>query len=187
MIGVAYGKKSFLFTGDAETKSENDMIKSKESSKSDVIKVGHHGAKTSTSSAFLKAVKPTYAVISVGKGNRYHHPTSETLNRLKAAKAKVYRTDKQGSVVATTDGKTISFNVKPVSTGTTKPAPKSYKLSATVDNTKPKQNATIHLMVKGLPSSSYKSVFHYKSKDTGLYRHNWQIKSSKDWSCSQRV
>ncbi|SDN45887.1 hypothetical protein SAMN04488137_4522 [Fictibacillus solisalsi] len=46
------------------------------------------------------------------------------------------------------------------------PAPKSYKLTATVDNTKPKQNATIHLMVKGLPSGSYKSVFHYKSKDT---------------------
>jgi competence protein ComEC len=94
-------------TGDAEVKSETDMIKSKQTLKADVLKVGHHGAKTSTSSAFLKAVKPSYAVLSVGK-NSYGHPTSTVVNRLKAQKVKIYRTDKSGHIIFTTNGSKIS-------------------------------------------------------------------------------
>lgn len=108
VLRLVYGKKSFLFTGDAETKSETDMIKSKQTLKSDVLKVGHHGAKTSTSSAFLKAVKPIYAVISVGKKNSYGHPTSTVLNRLKAQKIKIYRTDFSGNIIFTTNGSKLS-------------------------------------------------------------------------------
>ncbi|MED1469275.1 ComEC/Rec2 family competence protein [Bacillus salipaludis] len=108
VLRLVYGKKSFLFTGDAETKSEADMIKSKQTLKSDVLKVGHHGAKTSTSAAFLKAVKPSYAVISVGKNNNYGHPTSTVLNRLKAQKVKIYRTDLSGNIIFTTNGSTLS-------------------------------------------------------------------------------
>ena len=114
VLRLVYNKKSFLFTGDAEFKAETDMIKSKQDLKADVIKIGHHGAKTSTSTDFLKAVKPTYGVISVGKKNSYGHPTADTLKRLKNSKVKVFRTDKQGSVVATSDGKTITFNHKPI-------------------------------------------------------------------------
>ncbi|GIN86997.1 hypothetical protein J6TS2_33830 [Heyndrickxia sporothermodurans] len=175
VLRLTYGKKSFLFTGDAELKSETDMLKSKQTLKADVLKVGHHGAKTSTSASFLKAVKPTYAVISVGKGNSYGHPTSTVLNRLKSSKVKVFRTDKQGSIVAKTDGKTISFNTKPTtvsSASTAKPASKSktYKLTAKLDNTRPKQYSTVRLTVKGLPSGTkYKAVFHYKTKDTIYY------------------
>ncbi|SLL15269.1 ComEC family competence protein [Mycobacteroides abscessus subsp. abscessus] len=165
VLRLVYGKKSFLFTGDAETKAETDMIKSKETLKADVLKVGHHGAKTSTSSAFLKAVKPTYAIISVGK-NSYGHPTSETIKRLNSSKAKIFRTDKQGTIIATSDGKTISFNTKPTSTSTTKKPAATYKLSAKLDNTKPKQNSTIHLTVKGIPKGTYKAVFRYKSTTT---------------------
>lgn len=167
VLRVVYGSKSFLFTGDAETKAETDMINSKQTLKSDVLKVGHHGAKTSTSAAFLKSVKPAYAVISVGKGNSYKHPTTETLNRLKAANVKIFRTDQQGHIIASTDGKTVTFNTKPA---TSVPAPKppvsTYKLTATLDNTKPKQYSTINLTVKGIPSGTYKAVFHYKSTDT---------------------
>lgn len=170
VLRLTYGKKSFLFTGDAETKSEKDMINSKQTVKADVLKVGHHGAKNSTSSSFLKKVKPTYAVISVGKGNSYGHPTSTVLNRLKNSKVNVFRTDKQGSIVAKTDGKKITFNTKPVTTkSTTKTSTKksSYKLTAGLDNTKPKQNGTVKLNVKGLPKGTpYKAVFHYKSKNT---------------------
>ncbi|MGG1400186.1 ComEC/Rec2 family competence protein [Bacillus salipaludis] len=107
VLRLVYGKKSFLFTGDAEIKSEMDMIQSKQTLKSDVLKVGHHGAKTSTSSAFLKAVKPTYAVVSVGK-NSYGHPTSTVINRLKAQKVKTYRTDKSGHIIFTTNGTNLS-------------------------------------------------------------------------------
>ncbi|GAB6892148.1 ComEC/Rec2 family competence protein [Geobacillus stearothermophilus] len=113
VLKVTYGKKSFLFTGDAETRAEADMVKAKKDLRADVLKVGHHGAKTSTSATLLKAVKPSYAVISVGK-NSYGHPTSEVLNRLKSYKVKVFRTDKQGTIIATTNGTTLTFNVKPI-------------------------------------------------------------------------
>ncbi|OQP16566.1 ComEC/Rec2 family competence protein [Geobacillus zalihae] len=113
VLKVTYGKKSFLFTGDAETRAEADMVKAKKDLRADVLKVGHHGAKTSTSATLLKAAKPTYAVISVGK-NAYGHPTSEVLNRLKSYKVKVFRTDKQGTIIATTNGTTLAFNVKPI-------------------------------------------------------------------------
>lgn len=169
VLHVTYGKKSFLFTGDAETKSETDMVKSKQTLKADVIKVGHHGAKTSTSSSLLKAVKPTYAIISVGKGNKYGHPTSTVLKRLEKSKIKVLRTDKQGTIIATTNGKTLKFNKKPTSKSS-KPAPAKvaqYKLTASLNTTKPKQYSTIHVTTKGLPKgTAYKATFHYKSTKT---------------------
>ena len=179
VVKMAYGKKSFLFTGDAETLSESDMIKSKQNLSANVIKIGHHGAKTSTSAAFLKAVKPQYAVISVGK-NSYGHPTSTVLNRLKSAKVNVFRTDKQGTIIAKTNGSTLTFNTKPAvnnSSATKTPATQApttnsttYKLAASLDTTSPKQYGTVNLTVKGLPSgTSYKSVFHYKSTDTTYY------------------
>jgi competence protein ComEC len=108
VLHVTYGNNKFLFTGDAETKSEADMINSKQSLKADVLKVGHHGSKSSTSAVFLKAVAPKYAVISVGK-NSYGHPTKEILDRLKNAKVTTYRTDLNGTVTVISDGKTITF------------------------------------------------------------------------------
>ncbi|MCK6259553.1 MBL fold metallo-hydrolase [Fictibacillus sp. KIGAM418] len=110
VLRLVHGKKSFLFTGDAEFKSETDMIASKQTLQSTVLKVGHHGAKTSTSSAFVKAVKPQYAVISVGARNNYGHPTKDVLNRLKSAK--IYRTDQKGSIVFTTNGSSMSVKTQ---------------------------------------------------------------------------
>lgn len=166
VLHVTYGKKSFLFAGDAEEKSETDMINSKQTLKADVLKVGHHGAKQSTGKNFLKTVKPTYAVISVGKGNNYGHPTSTVINNLKNAKVNIYRTDKQGTIVAKTDGKTITFNTKPA-TSAKNTSTTTNKLTASLDNKKPKQNGTVNLSVKGLPAGTkYTAVFHYKSKDT---------------------
>nr|WP_199805098.1 MBL fold metallo-hydrolase [Fictibacillus sp. FJAT-27399] len=105
VVRLVSRKKSFLFTGDAEFKSETDMINSKQNLQANVLKVGHHGAKTSTSSAFVKKVKPQYAVISVGK-NHYGRPTKEVVNLLKPAK--ILRTDQKGSIVFTTNGSTLS-------------------------------------------------------------------------------
>ncbi|WP_290369256.1 MBL fold metallo-hydrolase [Bacillus sp. CECT 9360] len=107
VLSLKHGSKKFLLTGDAELQSENDMMSKKLISKVDVLKVGHHGAKTSSSSKFLSIAKPTYSAISVGK-NSYGHPTSYTVKRLSAVKSKIYRTDKSGNIIFTSNGKTIS-------------------------------------------------------------------------------
>ena len=109
VLHVTFGKNTFLFTGDAEAKAEKDMIAAKATLKSDVLKVGHHGSDTSTSAAFLKAVSPKYAVISVGKGNSYGHPKRTTLDKLTAAKITTYRTDTKGTVTAVSDGTKLTF------------------------------------------------------------------------------
>jgi beta-lactamase superfamily II metal-dependent hydrolase len=85
------------------------MLKSGVNLQADVLKVGHHGSYSSTSPAFLKAVDPKYAVISVGKGNDYGHPHQVTLDKLSAAGVTVYRTDQNGTVVITSDGKNLSL------------------------------------------------------------------------------
>ncbi|UOB76629.1 S-layer homology domain-containing protein [Bacillus sp. ZJS3] len=113
VLKVTHGSKSFLFTGDAESKSEKDMVATYGSSlKSDVLKPGHHGSKTSSSQPFLDAVKPSIAVISAGAGNRYGHPTQETLAKLNAMSVKVYRTYLNGTVIINSDGSNISVRTE---------------------------------------------------------------------------
>jgi beta-lactamase superfamily II metal-dependent hydrolase len=104
---IQYGDTAFLLTGDAESQSEEEMIASGTNLKADVLKVGHHGSSSSTTPAFLKVVAPKYAVISVGTGNNYGHPHKETLTKLANAKVQVCRTDQEGTLVFTSDGKTI--------------------------------------------------------------------------------
>lgn len=108
VLHLTYGTTRFLFTGDAEKKSEDDMIASKRALKADVLKIGHHGSVSSTSAAFLKAVSPKYAIISVGK-NSYGHPAATIINRLISSKVTTFRTDLNGSVTAVSDGKKIQF------------------------------------------------------------------------------
>ena len=112
VIKLTYGENKFLFTGDAE-KSEEDDIWS--NIKCDVLKVGHHGSATSSSANFLKKVDPTYAVISCGMGNKYGHPTDEVLERLNSRNIEVFRTDLQGTIVFTSDGKNINVDKQPSS------------------------------------------------------------------------
>ena len=90
---------AFLFTGDAEARAECFMLDSGHEIKANVLKAGHHGSRHSTSEAFLDAVCPSVAVISAGKGNIYGHPHPEVLERLRAHKVKIYRTDRDGAVV----------------------------------------------------------------------------------------
>lgn len=112
-IRLVHGGNSFLFTGDAESESEADMLKSGRLLTSDVYKVAHHGSSGANSELFLLAVNPTYAVISCGENNDYGHPHSEVLNRLRLMGTKVYRTDEQGTIVAISDGSEIRFNMSP--------------------------------------------------------------------------
>lgn len=108
-LRVDYGETSFLFTGDAEYMAEYMMIDSGLPLAADVLKVGHHGSKTSSSMEFLKAVNPTYAVVSCGRGNSYGHPHAITLESLKDLGVQLYRTDLQGTITCISDGETITF------------------------------------------------------------------------------
>ena len=83
--------------GDAGIEKEKDIIDKYNISDIDVLKVGHHGSKTSSSDNFINEINPKYGVISVGKNNRYGHPNKEVLNTLK--QSKIYRTDEDGSIM----------------------------------------------------------------------------------------
>ena len=109
-IKLTYKSTSFLLTGDASSLSEEEMLKNGIDLSADVLKLAHHGSSYSSSESFLDAVKPTFAVVSVGADNEYGHPHSKTLQAIKDRGIKLYRTDKQGTVVFTSDGKTISVN-----------------------------------------------------------------------------
>lgn len=109
-IRLVYGSNAFVLCGDAESDSEREMVESGLSLKADVLKAGHHGSSTSTSDAFLAAVDPDYAIISCGRDNSYGHPHQETMDKLKAAGVSVLRTDEQGTIVAVSDGRTITWS-----------------------------------------------------------------------------
>jgi competence protein ComEC len=112
VIKIVYGETSFLFTGDAEAEAEQWLLNSGYDLSADVLKVGHHGSSSSTSKRFLNAVNPTYGIISTGKDNTYGHPTEETLNHLRNAGVQIYRTDLQGDVFVSSDGKTVSITTQ---------------------------------------------------------------------------
>ena len=113
VVHAVYNDVSFLFTGDAEKEPINAMLGGYYPSlKSTVLKVGHHGSKTSTTKKWLAAVQPQYAVISCEQGNSYGHPHGAVLKLLDDANAKVYRTDLSGSVVMKTDGKTVNISTR---------------------------------------------------------------------------
>lgn len=107
VLKVEYGKTSFLFTGDAERGAEEVMLASGQDLSATVLKIGHHGSDTGTSYPFLREVMPEYAVIQVGEGNEYGHPTDVVLSRLRDAGVSVYRTDLHGDIKLTSDGEQV--------------------------------------------------------------------------------
>lgn len=112
-IRLDFGENSFVFTGDAEEEAEEDMLQSGMELSADVLKIAHHGSDTANTPEFLEEVRPEFAVISCGEGNRYGHPRAEVLNNLRSMGIKVFRTDEQGTIVAVSDGSTITWNCSP--------------------------------------------------------------------------
>ena len=105
---VRYGSTSVIVAGDAEKTSEKNMVESYgRALRSDILKLAHHGSSTSTGKEFFETVSPKYAIISCGKNNSYGHPHEETLKLLDKYGVKYYRTDKEGSIIMTSDGKKI--------------------------------------------------------------------------------
>ncbi len=102
---LTYGETEVLLTGDIEAKTERQIILSEADIDADILKVAHHGSKTSTTEEFLSAISPQVAVIQVGAKNRYGHPTREVLKRLENYDIKYYRNDLDGTVKLVSDGK----------------------------------------------------------------------------------
>jgi len=111
ILKIEYGETSFLFTGDAERNAEQVILNAGLDLSATVLKVGHHGSDTSTTYPFLWEIMPPYAVISVGTDNSYGHPAEDTLSRLRDADVTLFRTDMQGDIYCTSDGKHVSFSV----------------------------------------------------------------------------
>ena len=112
VLKLTYKEKKFLFMADAEYESEMDLLDSKYDLIADVLKVGHHGSTSSTNYYFLKAVKPSIGIISVGKNNDYGHPKDTILEKLKKQNVKIYRTDLNGNIVVRTDGRYEEVSVQ---------------------------------------------------------------------------
>jgi len=110
VLKINYGNHSFLFGGDMEKESENEVIEYFGSSdlKADVLKVAHHGSTTSSQQKFLEIVAPQLAVIFVGKDNTYNHPNAQIVDRLASIGATVLRTDREGDIVVVSDGAVLS-------------------------------------------------------------------------------
>lgn len=160
VLKIQYGKTSFLFTGDAEREAEQAIVDSGLDRSATVLKIGHHGSHTSTSYLFLRDIAPKYAVISVGSDNSYGHPTEETLSRLRDADATVYRTDLQGDIVCTSDGKNVRFKVeKNSSADTLSPPNVNVKPSTPVSTPKPSVNSSSDKDYVGNRNSK---KFHYE-------------------------
>ena len=108
---LEYGEQRFLFTGDIEKEVEKDLLQENPELKVTLIKVPHHGSKTSSSSSFVKSLSPELAVIQVGADNHYGHPAAEVTKLYQNQGARVYRNDLNGNIVVTADGKNYALKV----------------------------------------------------------------------------
>src|SRR5262249_46259890 len=109
-LRIDMGLASFLLASDITARTEDDLLRRGAPVTATVLKVAHHGARGSSTAAFLDAVHPAVAIISVGARNAYGHPSPETLTRLAAAGAAVYRTDRDGAVLLATDGRLLTVS-----------------------------------------------------------------------------
>lgn len=180
VLRIDYGETAFLFTGDAEREAEQVILDSGLPLGATVLKVGHHGSDTSTTYPFLREIMPQYAVISVGTGNSYGHPCEDTLSRLRDADVEVFRTDMQGDIVCTSDGKTVTVQpqrnqdadtlgpatpTEPPETQpeeeTQAPSQEWIQVLAWPERVGRKETATV--TIQALPNTTYSITVNYKS------------------------
>ncbi|MGO5027824.1 stalk domain-containing protein [Candidatus Agathobaculum pullicola] len=166
VLKATYENTSFLFMGDAETEVESAILSADTNVKSNVLKVGHHGSSTSTSSAFLAAVSPDAAVISCGAGNSYGHPSATTLQKLTGVP--VWRTDLNGTIIAMTDGQTCRLTAEkgtaalkpPATTPSTPSEPSVPSTSVNADGQEDSIPSTVYITPSG-------KRYHYEASCAG--------------------
>lgn len=167
VVMLKYGNTKFLFMGDAGQPSEEQITADVSA---DVLKVGHHGSNTASSQEFLNKVHPKYAVIEVGKGNSYGHPTAATLSKLQNIGATIYRTDQDGTIIFTSDAKTITIDKK--ASSVKQQAPPAVTKKSSGSTTKHSTTTTVPKPVPKVetPANDNQSVAVYITK-TGKKYH----------------
>lgn len=165
-IILTHGNNKFLFTGDAESEEEGDILKSGISIDADVYKVGHHGSSSSSSIDLLEAASPTYAVISCAEENSYGHPHAGILNNLRSMGVQVFRTDEQGSIIATSNGLKITWNCSPSDTWQAGEGTLSYK---DVDNEEVQSTEEPTITIE--PTKAPKSVTYICNTNTKKFHY----------------
>lgn len=113
ILMVSFGEMDILFTGDAETSLEKDLIESGVNLDAEILKIGHHGSDTSSSDAFLDAVSPEYGLLSTAVGNKHDHPIGEIMDRYEERGIEIYRTDQSGTVTLTITATDVEFSCEP--------------------------------------------------------------------------
>ena len=166
VVRITYGETSFLFTGDAETAEEADLIASGVDLKSDVLKVGHHGSASSTGEAFLNAVSPAIALIGLGENNSYGHPSADVIARLEDRGVKIYRTDLHGDIILTSDGKSVSVTTEKIPKGPVTPVPAASPTPLPSPSSSPEARPTVRPNAPILTGAVYignssSKKFHY--------------------------
>lgn len=161
ILSLSYGEVDLLFTGDAEQEAEASMLAEGIVSNVDILKVGHHGSKSSSSASFLDAVKPEVATYMAGEGNSYGHPHQQTITALAEVGAKIYGTDIHGTITITTDGEEYSCQLEipdaPLAPPVVSPTQAKFavsNLSISPDDVEPGRTVTISATITNSGGSS---------------------------------
>lgn len=178
VLKLTYLNNTFLFMGDAETLSENEITSDV---KADVIKVGHHGSDSSSSLEFVRKVSPEYAIIMVGEGNSYNHPYQSIIDRYESVDAKVLRTDLDGDIICNSDG--VDVTCKGDKDSSSASSTSNISLVSLVSPVSRGEDVTVS--IKGLPNTTYDIDVIYSSgvsKARGLEDKTSDSEGNVSWT-----
>ena len=182
VLKLTYLGNTFLFMGDAETLSEDEITSDVDA---DVIKVGHHGSDSSSSVEFVKKVSPEYAIIMVGEGNSYNHPYQSIIDRYESVGAKVLRTDLDGNIVCDSDGVDVTCKGDKESSSDSSSRTTSSNINLVSLDSPVSKGSDVTVSIKGLPNTTYDIDVIYSSgasKASGLEDKTSDSEGNVSWT-----
>lgn len=182
VLKLTYLDNTFLFMGDAETLSEDEITSDVDA---DVIKVGHHGSDSSSSVEFVKKVSPEYAIIMVGEGNSYNHPYQSIIDRYKSVGAKVLRTDLDGNIICDSDGVDVTCRGDKESSSDSSSRTTSSNINLVSLDSPVSKGSDVTVSIKGLPNTTYDIDVIYssgESKASGLEDKTSDSEGNVSWT-----
>ncbi len=182
VLKFTYLDNTFLFMGDAETLSENEVTCNVDA---DVIKVGHHGSDSSSGIEFVKKVSPEYAIIMVGEGNSYSHPYQSIIDRYENVGAKVLRTDLDGNIVCDSDGVDVTCKGDKDSSSNSSSSAAASNINLVSLTSPISRGSDVTVSIKGLPNTTYDIDVIYssgESKASGLEDKTSDSEGNVSWT-----